>query len=250
MAERTLSGMQQAAAVVCDSGPVRDELLARGLIANDRLHVVPLAVRPECSPEPLPSADAEAERLLGPAREDAPELLHVGSNVPRKRVDVLLQVFANIQRRLAAARLIKVGGALEGELARQASELGIAGAITAVPFIAPEVLAAIYRRAALVLQPSDLEGFGLPVVEALACGTPVLASDIAVLREVGSEAANYAPVGDVEAWSDAALKLLIERGEDHGAWAARRARAIAHAAEFRWPAHAKRLVEIYRAVLN
>jgi glycosyltransferase involved in cell wall biosynthesis len=250
MAERTLSGLQKAAAVVCDSGPVRDELLAHGLIAKDRLHVVPLAVRPECSPDPNESADAEAARLLGPSHADAPELLHVGSNVPRKRVDVLLEVFAAVRREIAGARLIKVGGALEGDLARQARDLGITDAITIAPFLTPDVLGAVYRRAALALQPSDLEGFGLPVVEALACGAPVLASDIPVLREVGGEAASYAPVGDVSAWSRTAVKLLHERRDDPGSWSARRASALAHAAVFRWTAHAARLVEIYREVLD
>jgi glycosyltransferase involved in cell wall biosynthesis len=250
MAQRTLSGLQKAAAVICDSGPVRDELLARGLIVKDRLHVVPLAVRPECSPEPNASADAEAERLLGPLHADAPELLHVGSNVPRKRVDVVLDVFAAVRQKIAGARLIKVGGALEGDLARQSRDLGITDAITVTPFLTPDVLGAIYRRAALALQPSDLEGFGLPVVEALACGTPVLASDIAVLREVGGEAASYAPVGDVPAWSNAALKLLVERRDEPASGAARRAKALAHAAAFRWTAHVARLVEIYRAVLD
>ena len=74
----------------------------------------------------------------------------------------------------------------------------------ASPFLRPadRTLAAVYRRAALVLQPSEAEGFGLPVAEALACGTPVLASDLAVLREVGGEAAVYRAVGDVPAWSD------------------------------------------------
>jgi glycosyltransferase involved in cell wall biosynthesis len=250
MAERTLSGLQRATAVVCDSGPVRDELLAHGLIAEDRLHVVPLAVRPECSPDPNESADAEAARLLGPSHADAPELLHVGSNVTRKRVDVLLSVFAAVRREHAGARLIKVGGALEGDLARQADDLGIADAITIAPFLTPDVLAAVYRRAALVLQPSDLEGFGLPVVEALACGAPVLASDIPVLREVGGGAACYAPVGDIDAWSAAALNLFLERRQDPTSWSARRALALDHAAAFRWTAHATRLVEIYHAVLE
>jgi glycosyltransferase involved in cell wall biosynthesis len=250
MAARTLNGLQKAAAVICDSGPVRDELLARGLIAKERLHIVPLAVRPECSPDPNALADAEAERLLGPSRADAPELLHVGSNVPRKRVDVLLDVFAVVRRKIAGARLIKVGGDLEGDLARQARDLGIADAITVAPFLTPNVLAAIYRRAALALQPSDLEGFGLPVVEALACGAPVLASDIAVLREVGGEAASYAPVGDVPAWTDVALKLIVERRDNPASWAVRRARALEHAAAFRWTAHVARLLHIYRDVLN
>ena len=62
-------------------------------------------------------------------------------------------------------------------------------AIVVLPFVDRATLAAVYRRAALALLPSEREGFGLPLVEALACGTPVVASDIPVLREVGGDAA-------------------------------------------------------------
>ena len=93
-----------------------------------------------------------------------------------------------------------------------------------LPFFSPResadraTLAAVYRRAALALQPSEAEGFGLPVAEAMACGTPVLASDLPVLREVGGEAAVYRPVADVPAWSEAALNLLAERQAQHATW--------------------------------
>ena len=83
---------------------------------------------------------------------------------------------------------------LPKELARQARSLGLADAILTLPYFDPRshrdraTLAAIYRRASLVLVPSEAEGFGLPVAEALACGVPLLASDIPVLREVGGDA--------------------------------------------------------------
>jgi glycosyltransferase involved in cell wall biosynthesis len=250
MARRTLEGLQKAAAVTCVSQTTRDDLLRLGLVPEDRLYVVPNGVRPECRPDPDVLADTEAERLLGPRRPEAPELLHVGSNVPRKRVDVLLEVFASVRREIPGARLIKVGGALEGALERQALDLGITDAITTTPFLTPAVLAAIYRRSALALQPSDLEGFGLPVIEALACGTPVLASDIPVLREVGGSAADYAPVGDIAAWSVATLRLLAEHRDDSPSWSARRSAALEQAAAFRWTAHVAKLAEIYRSILK
>ena len=67
----------------------------------------------------------------------------------------------------------------------------------------PFELAEVYRRAPVVLIPSGAEGFGLPVIEALACGAAVVASDIPALREAGGPAAAFVPVGDVGAWSDA-----------------------------------------------
>ena len=100
-----------------------------------------------------------------------------------------------------------------------------------------------------MLQPSDAEGFGLPVAEALACGTPVLASDIPVLREVGGEAAVYRPVGDVPAWIDAALELLDQYRRDNPAWRAPRALGLAWADRYRWTTHVDQLATIYRSVL-
>ncbi|HEV3167949.1 MAG TPA: glycosyltransferase, partial [Isosphaeraceae bacterium] len=122
--------------------------------------------------------------------------------------------------------------------------------IVVFPFLDRALLAAVYRRAALMLQPSEAEGFGLPVAEALACGAPVLASNLPALVEVGGEAAVYRAVGDLSAWSEAALGLLTERQAQNEAWHARRAAGMARAALFTWPAHARALVGIYKSMLN
>jgi glycosyltransferase involved in cell wall biosynthesis len=111
-------------------------------------------------------------------------------------------------------------------------------------------LAALYRRAALVLQPSEAEGFGLPLAEAMACGAPLLVSDLPVLREVGGDVAIYRPVGDVAGWVDAALALLDARSRRPDLALARRDAGLARSAAFRWEAHAGRLVELYRDVAD
>lgn len=257
MTRRILDGLRQAAAVACDSEATREAILRHGLLPPERLHVVYLAVDDACRPVPDTAADAEADALLGgpPVPGGPPELLHVGSNIPRKRVEVLLSAFAEVRRALPEARLIKVGGTFTPAQAALITSLGIGDAITVLPFFDPTdararaALAAVYRRAALVLQPSDAEGFGLPVAEALACGTPVLASDIPVLREVGGDAVTYAPVGDVPAWADAALTLLAERREAPNAWETRRAAGLAWASRYRWSTHVAQLVAIYRELL-
>jgi glycosyltransferase involved in cell wall biosynthesis len=253
MARRILSGLERASAVACDSEATREAILARGLLPPGRLRVVPAAVPPELRPEADPEADARAEGLLGPIDPDpdaGPDLLHVGTTIPRKRLDVLLRAFALVRLARPGARLVRAGGRLTPEQAALAGELGVAGSVVTLPFLDRRTLAAVYRRAALVLQPSDAEGFGLPVAEALACGTPVLASGIPVLREVGGDAAAYAPPGEPDAWAEAALALLGERRDRPDAWHARRAAGLARAEGYRWTAHVDRLVSIYRAVLE
>ena len=93
--------------------------------------------------------------------------------------------------------------------------------------------------------PSDREGFGLPVVEAMACGTPVVASDIAALREVGGDAASYASVGDLDGWRQTVTHLLDEKDARPVEWARRRDAALARASLFSWSAYARRMEALY-----
>ncbi|MGH7878164.1 MAG: glycosyltransferase family 4 protein, partial [Candidatus Binataceae bacterium] len=195
MTRRILRGLEHAAMISCVSAATRAELIQYGIADQHRSVVIANGVGADFTRAANP--DAEAARLLGPARVPTLELLHVGAASRRKRLDILLRVFARVRESWPAARLVRVGGALTPELAALALQLGIAEAIVTVPHVSSAVLAAIYRRAALLLITSEAEGFGLPLVEALACGTPVLASDLAALREVGAGAAEYAPVGDV-----------------------------------------------------
>jgi len=252
LARRTLRGLGRSAFVAADSDATRADLVDRGIVPEGRVETIHLGTHPECSPEADKAADARATRLLGPAAVDAPELLHVGSNIPRKRVGVLLDAFAAVRRSVPGARLIKVGGPLTAGQSRRAEGLGIAAAITFAPAFSPTspadraTLAAIYRRAAIVLQPSEAEGFGLPVAEAMACGSPVLASDIPVLRELAGEAGVYRPVGDVDGWASAALAMIGERGSDRAM--ARRAEGLRRARMFRWDTHVDRLATLYREV--
>jgi glycosyltransferase involved in cell wall biosynthesis len=250
MAGRILRGFTKAARVTCDSATVRDELLAYALVPPDQVIVAPIGVHPTCTPEPQLVADSEAARLLGPPRDESIELLHVGSTIPRKRIDVLLKVFAAVRKDFPAARLVRVGGAFTPEQAGLVKQLGLEEAIVVLPLLERSLLAAVYRRAALVLQPSDAEGFGLPVAEAMACGTAVIASDIAVLREVGGDAAEYCAVADIPAWRATVGELLTERREAPEVWSARLARGLRQAGRFTWSEYATKMVSVYHQVLG
>jgi len=249
MAEHVFSGFCKAARVTCDSVATRDQVLSHGLLPAERVVVVPNGVHPTCSPDADPLADPEVTRLLGPASADAIDILHVGSAIPRKRIDVLLQVFATLRREFPQARLMRVGGPFAVAQVGLMEDLKVGESVLVLPFLERAVLAGVYRRAALVLQPSESEGFGLPVVEAMACGTPVVASDIPVLREVGGEAVTYCQVADVSVWSESVIELLRERREQPDRWSARRSAGMARAAKFSWADYTNKMVALYRELL-
>lgn len=249
MGRRLLDGLRAAARVVCGTEATRQALVGHGLVPAARVAVVPYAVDAAYSPAPDGPADYRAAALCGGTRDGAPDLLHVGSTIPRKRIELLLEVFAEARRRFPGARLLRVGGPLsQGQLAH-AARLGVADAVVTLPFLDRRVLASVYRRAALVLQPSEREGFGLPVAEALACGAPVVSSDIPALREAGGAGAVYCRVGDLDAWTAAVGTLLRERQDGGDDWAARRNRALAHGRRFTLAAHALGMTSVYRDVL-
>jgi glycosyltransferase involved in cell wall biosynthesis len=252
LAMRTLDGLRAAAAVACVSRATFDAIREHDLIPEDRLHVIPNGIHPEFLEGPDPMAEAEVDRLLGPADPDGPPiLLHVGSTIPRKRIDVLLDVFAGIRAAIPGAMLVKAGGAFNPAQAARSRALGLVDAIRVMPFFDDRrTLAALYRRAALVLQPSSAEGFGLPLAEALATGAPLLVSDLPVFREVADEAAVYRPVGDVPAWVEAALALLDDRSRRSETWQSRRDAGLARSALFRWDAHAASLAGLYRGLIR
>jgi glycosyltransferase involved in cell wall biosynthesis len=249
LGERLFAGLVLARKIVCGSQATREALLASGVFDAGRIAVVPYGLHPSCTPRPDPRAEEVAFTYLGPSDFSSPEILHVGSTVPRKRIDVLLAVTAALRQHYPSLRLIRVGGEFTREQRRQIARLGLQRHVTALPFLERRVLAAVYRRAAVVLQPSDREGFGLPVAEAMACGTPVVASDLKPLREVGGAIASYCPVGDVKAWTDTVSALLDERAGDRTGWAARRAAAVADARRFDALEHARKMLDVYRELL-
>jgi glycosyltransferase involved in cell wall biosynthesis len=236
MARHILRGLQRAAVVFYLTESVRRQIIRHGLLDTARLVKAPNGVAAEFTPDgpeahPLPE-------LMG-----RPYLLHVGSDVPRKRLDVLLDVFAIVCRERPELMLLQVGGDRNVVQQQQISRDGIAERVWRLRGLTRGQLAACYRRAALVLLPSEAEGFGLPTVEALACGTRVVASDIAAFREVGGNAVSYCPVADVANWAGTVERLL----DDPTAGPKRDVR-LARAARYTWAAQAAAVVEGYRGV--
>jgi glycosyltransferase involved in cell wall biosynthesis len=236
MAKRILAGMRKAAVVFYHTDEVARELLEHQLVEPSRLKKAPPGVSPEYKPTPPESGEsAVLDNVRG-----RPYLLHVGSCVPRKRIDVLLNVFAAVRTNFPELLLVKVGGDFTGEHQAIIDRFVLEPSIVHMQGLDRESLATLYRNAKLVLQTSDAEGFGLPVIEALACGAVMVASDIAVLREVGSTSTIYAPAGDVAGWISVVQRLLSDPSS-----APPRDQRLAWVSQFSWENQARIILDTY-----
>ncbi|PTL81893.1 glycosyltransferase family 1 protein [Vitiosangium sp. GDMCC 1.1324] len=237
MAWTTLKGLQRAAVVFHGTRAVREELLRHKLVRPERLVYAPPGVSAEYGPEPVPGDTSdEVLRPLG----GRPYVLHVGSGIPRKRVDVLFEVFAALRRQHPDLRLVQQGAALSEAQRAHVERLGIGDALLQPPKLDRATLAGLYRKARAVLVTSEAEGFGLPVIEALACGTRVVASDLPVLREVGGDTVTYAPVGDIGAWTESVQRLLESTEPDTA-----RSQRVTRGRGYSWTNHARIILDTY-----
>ena len=241
MAGRILRGFQQAAVVFHNSLQTGEELTACGLVDPARLCHAPLGIAPEFR---LDAVTALESPVL-PKLPVTPWVLHVGSCIPRKRIDILLDIVSLLRIRVPGVRLVKVGGDWTAEHQAQIDKLGLRDAILHIRGLTREELAEVYRRASVVLVPSESEGFGLPVIEALACGAVVVASDIPVLREVGGEAVIYRPLGDCEGWADIVSAILF-----NAVTTPSRATRLEQAGKYSWREHVKIIGTRYEALLK
>jgi glycosyltransferase involved in cell wall biosynthesis len=231
LARRTLAGMQKAAVVFYTTQAVGRQIEQHGLVDSSRLVQTPLGAAPEFTP--------------GPSTQSGTYLLHVGSCVARKRIDILLEVFAVLHRQRPQLRLQQVGGQWTPVQRQQIQRLGIGSVVSQKQGLSRAELADIYRGAAAVLMTSQAEGFGLPIIEALACAAPVAASDLAVLREVGGDAVVYCSLEDVEHWKIQVGKIL-----DADNNAAARQNRLHQAARHSWAQHANVIATAYGKLLG
>ncbi|MBN1312507.1 MAG: glycosyltransferase family 4 protein [Anaerolineae bacterium] len=176
---------------------------------------------------------------------DTPLILTVGTLQPRKNHLRLVQAFAKLQ---TDASLVIAGGkgwayeAVQGEVAH----LGIADRVVFTGYVDDVDLPALYRAAAVFAYPALYEGFGLPVLEAMACGVPVITSNISSLPEAAGEAALLVSPLDVEEMASVLGRLLADEVLRNNL----RGKGIAHAGKFTWARAAERTWDVYRVLLS
>jgi glycosyltransferase involved in cell wall biosynthesis len=193
--------------------------------------------------EPRPGSDAAARARLGVAQ---PYVLHLGTIEPRKNLPVLIAAFERLLVDDPTLRLVLAGGAGWGTDALEAALAAstCADSVERLGYVDDDAVPALLRGAAAVAYPSSAEGFGLPVLEALACGAPTVTTTGSVMETVAGDAALLAPAGDSARLADA-LAAAIAGGISG---ARRRERGLQRAHAFTWEASAETHVATYRAV--
>ena len=207
------------AAVIAVSEFTRDELVELLGVREERVHVVPNGVGPPFTPA---GAAASGEYVLA-----------VATLEPRKNLDRLVQAFERAD--LGGCELRVVGASGWGDVTVGGPNIRWLGEVP------DEELAALYRGALCVAYVSLYEGFGLPVLEAMACGAPVVASTAPALRELGGDAVVAVDPLDPDAIADG-LEEAIARRDDL------RLRGLERAGGFTWQRTAEQTAAVYRAV--
>jgi glycosyltransferase involved in cell wall biosynthesis len=221
--------------IITDSTFSKQEILSAYGLPAERVDVVPLAASAPFTPGARNSDSATPSYVL-----------HVGDLHPRRNVETALGALVRVRERqphLADMRLVLAGvdRGVADSLASVAASLAPGRDVLDLRGRIPEAeLVALYRGAAALVYPSRYEGFGLPLLEAMACGTPVIASRAASIPEVVGDAALLVDPDDVDGWADAIE--AVSRAEISTAM---RAAGLARAAGFSWRRTAEETLAVY-----
>ena len=229
--------------IVTDSVFSKREIAAAYGVSPARIDVVPLAAA---------SAFCAGPSLPLPATMPARFVLHVGDLHARRNLEMVARALDRVRRKsstLSDVSLVLAGidRGTGSDLARLSDRAGgRAPLITFAGTVSEPMLVALYRSAAALVYPSRYEGFGLPVLEAMSCGTPVIAANTSSIPEVLGDAGVLLPSEDEDAWHVAIARVL----DDPGHVAQLTARGLARAASFSWQRTALETAAVYRKLLS
>lgn len=236
-----ISGLRRAARIVAMSENTARDLRELLEIPPEQIVVNYSGVSGRFTPSQAPP-EAECARQLRRVRGERFLFLHVGNNTTRKNIPLLLRALSILRRHHPSVTLVKVGDPLaSGENAELVEQLNLTGNLIELGRIEDEALVEVYRSVDCMVFPSLYEGFGRPVVEAQACGTPCILARSSSLEEVGGSAALYHDPSSAEDLANC-MKEVLERETLRFDLAAR---GFVNARRFSWDNHAQKLVDIY-----
>ena len=239
-----VQGIRQADHIVTVSAHTAKDVTQLLNIQPEQITVAPNAV--ESLFQPLPPEQLVKLRQRYRISPDTTCLLNVGSNHPRKNVFTILRTLQALKQKELPVHLLKTGADFTSEQKVFLQTHNLEGCVTYVGKPNRATLVEIYNAADILLSPSLYEGFGITVLEAMACGTPVIASNVTSLPEVVGDAGVLVNPTDVDAISAAVYRLREDLAYRQGLIKAGFARAKA----FTWEKTAERVAEVYEKFLQ
>lgn len=233
----TALALRAATHILAISETTRRDLLSIFRVPQHKVTAVPLAVDPSFYPRPLPEIQTMRSQYHLPDRY----VLYVGINKPHKNLVRLVEAWAQLQPQPLPLVLAGVWDTRYPEPRQRVQSLGLDQEVIWLGPVPESILPALYSGATVFVFPSLYEGFGLPVLEAMACGAPVICSKIPSLREIGEGAVYFFDPTHVEDISAALCQVLT----DSSLQIDLRERGLARAAQFSWQKTAKRTLELY-----
>ncbi|MFQ5401060.1 MAG: glycosyltransferase family 4 protein [Anaerolineae bacterium] len=208
-ADQIRRAVREADHMIADSEATRRDLVEELGVPSERITAIPLAANPQYA---QPPSDAAVTQVCAQFNLPRGFILFVGTLEPRKNLPALIRAYHAMRHETGIdAPLVLVGskGWMYEDVFATAEALGLRGAVYHLDGINNEQLAALYSAAAVLVLPSFYEGFGLPVLEAMHCGCPVVASDRGSLPEVvGKAGVLLGPEDDVSAWASALARVI------------------------------------------
>jgi glycosyltransferase involved in cell wall biosynthesis len=241
---KTMTGLacRRAAAVIAVSHFTAEEVVRLLNVPSERVHVIHHGVDPSFCPL-SPNEVVRFRQQMG-----LPErfILHVGTLEPRKNLTTLVQAFACLN--VPDLHLVLAGGKgwLYEEIFAEVERLGVQDRVHFPGYVPFETLSLWYNAAYIFAYISRYEGFGLPVLEALASGTPTLTAETTSLPEAAGDGALLVPPDNVAAVADGLQRLL----RDEGVRQELRQRGLRHAAHFKWEHTVEQTLALYRRVIQ
>lgn len=235
--------LARARKVIADSLATKATLERYTSVRSQDIVVVPLGVHPIFH---RISTAKSRQRASAGLTAQAPVVLQVATGVRYKNTSVLLHAFAQLRSRLPDVILVRVGAPFFSDEAELARKLDVAGAVRYVGRVDDQTLAEWYNAADVLVFPSLWEGFGWPPLEAMACGTPVVASNIPAIAEVVDDAGILVAADDPSALAGAAERVLT----DPILAETLRQKGLERARQYTWARTAERTAAIYDDVLQ
>ncbi len=232
--------VRQANRIIVDSNFTKDDLIGFLKVPEEKIRVVPAA----------------AEEIYRPIRDKIrlesvkekyglkhPFLLNVGTARPHKNLSFLVEAFRELRRKGVSCQLVLAGGddIWRPRLGHLVEECGLSGDIVFTGYVGEEELPLLYNAASACVFPSLFEGFGLPALEAMSCGTPVICSNTSSLAEIVDDAGILLDSNDLGGWVEAMELILSDRGlrAELSEWGLKRAKL------FSWEKTARQIRGVY-----